>query len=288
VVEAVPEFACGPEPAQRVQVTLGHLLSHASGLPAWRPYHETLRHHPNAHAEAIQRICREPLSHAPGSRSIYSDLGFILLGEALTRATGKPLDVLFRTHVATPLGLPLAAFNPGNQADRFAATPLAATLKCPWRKRVLQGQVHDDNAYAMGGVTGHAGLFGTADEVGRWGQALLSAYHGDDRWLKPDTVRAFLAGPTPSVPSSGWVYGLDMPTPPSSAGVILGPHAVGHLGYTGTSVWIDLKRKWVVVLLTNRLHPSDRGPGEIRRFRPRLHDNVARALMSAPGPLHAE
>ncbi len=283
VSDIIPEFGHGS--STRAGVTVGRLLSHTSGLPAWRPFFDALAEAANPYQAVIAHICNEPLQSPPGKQAVYSDLGYILLGEALIRATQTPLDRLFADHVATPLGLRHTGFNPGNQANSFAPQPVAATLDCPRRQFVLCGQVHDDNAWFMGGVCGHAGLFGTAEDVGRWGQALLNACRGDASWLSPDTVRGFLAGPT--TPASGWVYGMDTPTPPSSAGRHFGPRAVGHLGYTGTSVWIDLEKEWVAVLLTNRLHPEDQGTDGIRRFRPMLHDSVARVLMAAPGPVPA-
>ena len=288
VMDIIPEFGHGPDRAARANVTIGHLLCHASGLPAWHPFFEAVGDDPDPGQSVIQHICHTPLQHHPGQQAVYSDLGYMLLGEALIRATQTPLDQLFSGHVGIPLGLGDISFNPGNQPTRFAHLPVAATLDCPRRHTTLCGRVHDDNADIMGGVSGHAGLFGTAQAVGHWGQALLHAYLGDDSWLSPDTVRAFIGGPTPPIPQSGWVYGMDTPTPPSSAGSHFGPRAVGHLGYTGTSIWIDLEKQWVVVLLTNRLHPRDRGTDAIRRFRPMLHDSVAQVLMAAPGPTPAE
>ncbi|MBI5136179.1 MAG: beta-lactamase family protein [Nitrospirae bacterium] len=290
LVAWLPAFANGPEPAWRRAVTLCHLLTHSAGLPAWRPYHEAARavHGVGAAARAdiLARICAEPLEAPPGTRGVYSDLGFILLGEVLERATGTGLDPLFRERVAAPLGLASARYNADHREGTFGAAPLAATLDCPWRRRVLRGVVHDDNAYVMGGVSGHAGLFASAADVGRWARAVLAAYRGDSGWIAPGLARRFLT--RWAVPGSSWAMGFDTPSGASSAGTRFGPHAVGHLGYTGTSVWIDLERGWVVVLLSNRLHPDDKGADAIRRFRPLLHDSVAALLPDAPAPDRAE
>jgi CubicO group peptidase (beta-lactamase class C family) len=282
----IPAFLEGPEPALRQQVTLRHLLTHSSGLPAYRPFYQRLDNPvpsgDGARASIVAMICQEPMERPPGEKSVYSDLGFILLGEVLQRATNTDLAQLFADKVATPLGLEHAAFNPGNRPEQFLPSP-AATLDCPRRHTLLCGQVHDDNAHSMGGVAGHAGLFATAAEVGHWAQALIAAYHGQEGWLRPATVRTFLDA-APAAPDSSWVMGFDTPTSPSSAGSGFGAGSVGHLGYTGTSVWMDMAKKWVVVLLSNRICPDDAGLEKIRRFRPGLHDSVVRHFLAGSAP----
>jgi len=288
----LPAFAAGPDAGRRRTVTLAHLLSHASGLPAWRPCFEAVcppgdqvasPPGPEERAAVVARVCAEPLEADPGERAVYSDLGFILLGEVIAGVEGAPLDRVFRRRVAEPLGLADTAFNPGNAVPGPFGAHAAATSRAGWRGGLLQGVVQDDNAYALGGVAGHAGLFGPAADVGRWARALLDAWKGRSAWLKREVVAAFLE-PAERVPGSSWVLGLDTPTPPSSAGPWMGPKAVGHLGYSGTSVWIDPDREWGVVLLTNRVHTDPTGEG-IRRFRPLLHGAVGAALFSGPAPV---
>lgn len=284
VAARLPEFAHGPHAAERRRVTVGDLLAHASGLPAWRPYFEAVREAAGgdpayvgseaARRQVIAAAAAEPLEAPPGRRSVYSDLGFILLGEIAARAGEAPLERLFAQRVAAPLGL-ATTFNPGNRPDPPYLPKVAACGVCPWRG-VVRGVVHDANAFAMGGVAGHAGLFGTAADVGRWALALLDAWHGRPGPLPATVARRFLA-PEPRPAGGSWVLGFNTPTPPSSAGTHFGPSAVGHLGFTGTSVWIDLEREWVVVLLTNRVH-ADPDSGRIKAFRPRFHDRVAEAL----------
>jgi len=279
----LPEFAHGPHAAERRRVTLGDLLAHASGLPAWRPYYEAVRERAAgaaayvggeaARAQVVAAAAAEPLEAPPGSRGLYSDVGFILLGEVAARTGAAPLERLFASRVAGPLGLAATTFNPGNRPDPPYLPRVAATGTCPWRGPLV-GVVNDANAFAMGGVAGHAGLFGTAGDVGRWALGLLDAWHGRPGPLPGAVVRRFLA----RRPGGGsWTLGFNTPTPPSSAGTYFGPGAVGHLGFTGTSVWIDLDREWVVVLLTNRVHTDPEGP-RIKAFRPRFHDLVGAAL----------
>jgi CubicO group peptidase (beta-lactamase class C family) len=285
----LPAFAEGPEGAVRRGVTLAHLLAHVSGLPACRSYFEAVgppvvqgAPGPDPRAAVLDRVCAEPLEAAPGARAVYSDLGFILLGEVVARAEGVPLETVFRRRVAEPLGLADTGFNPGNAVPGPFGARAAATSGSAWRGGRLQGVVQDDNAYALGGVAGHAGLFGPAGDVGRWARALLDAWQGRSAWRQRAVVAAFLE-PAERVPGSSWVLGLDTPTPPSSAGPWMGPRAVGHLGYTGTSVWIDPDREWVVVLLTNRVLTDPAGD-RIRRFRPLLHGAVGQALFGGPAP----
>jgi CubicO group peptidase (beta-lactamase class C family) len=150
---------------------------------------------------------------------------------------------------------------------------IAPTEHCPWRKRVLCGEVHDDNAYAMGGVAGHAGLFASATDVHALATRLRACHRGEDDFVPPELMRLFWtrAG---LVPGSTWALGWDTPSPGgSSAGSGFGPEAVGHLGFTGTSLWIDLARDLHVIFLTNRVHPH-RENDRIREFRPRVHDAV--------------
>jgi CubicO group peptidase (beta-lactamase class C family) len=234
-----------------------------------------------------QRITRsalhEPLENPPGHAACYSDVGFIILGALLEQVTGIGLERLFAEQVAAPLGLADTGFNPGNRHDAFPPERLAATTPPPEGGPPRLGRVHDDNALRMDGVAGHAGLFGTAADVGRWARALLNGWHGRGDFLPQAVARRYLSRDG-RAPGSSWTLGFDTPSPPSSAGTQFGPDAVGHLGYTGTSVWIDLTREWVAVLLTNRVHP-DGGDDRIRSFRPQFHEAAAAAwLRDGPAP----
>jgi CubicO group peptidase (beta-lactamase class C family) len=265
VSQLVPEFSGGAKDS----VTLRHLLAHAGGIEAWLPLHREL-----SGAEAyVREVARLDLTYEPGTRSLYSDLGFILLGAALERAAGERIDAFAATRILGPLGmadtryLPPAGWRPR----------IAPTEEDPWRLRVLRGEVHDENAHAMGGVAGHAGLFGTAADLSRLALMVLNEGRGENGPLvASETLARFL---TPSgFPDSSYALGWDMPSgESSSAGRLFSRRSVGHLGYAGTSIWIDLERRLFLILLTNRVHPR-RGNDAIKRVRPALADAVAGAF----------
>jgi CubicO group peptidase (beta-lactamase class C family) len=221
-------------------------------------------------------VHREPPEAAPGAAVQYSDLGFILLGEVVETVSGMPLEAFCRQYIFTRLQIEGMGFRDLTQL-RPAGIPFASTESCPWRGRVLQGEVHDENAWIMGGVAGHAGVFATARQVWRFAHGLLGGLQGRPWLVSPATLQAFTT--RQGMPEgSTWGLGWDTPTPgQSSAGRYFSPTAIGHLGFTGTSLWIDPAQQVIVVLLTNRVHPSRRREG-IRTFRPRLHDAVMQAL----------
>lgn len=269
----------------REAVTVRMLLEHSSGLPAWRPYYEEVRSASDgtwpATAKgqaAVRRLAAAEAPEAPpGNRALYSDVGFILLDWILERVAGRPLDALFSEMLAKPLRLANLLFvdlKAPDSADRARqGRAFAATERCPWRNRTLVGEVHDDNTYTMGGVSGQAGLFGTVEDATAvaeaWLRSLLSAGGPFDSRL----VAKFWT--KSAVPGSTRALGFDTPSPrDSQAGGGFGPRTVGHLGFTGTSLWIDPDRELIVVLLTNRVHPS-RANEAIKRFRPALHERVA-------------
>ena len=268
----LPRAACA-------QATIAQLLEHSSGLPAWRPFFYEVASWPAAWTHggpaAVRRLAaRQRPERPPGQRALYSDVGFILLEWIIERASGQRLDRLFRRLVNRHLpgaGL-FFPLTPGQRRrHRFAATEL-----CPWRGRVLCGQVHDDNAYVMGGVSGHAGLFGTSGAVAALAGAWLDAFRGRRSWLPTEMVRRFWQ--RAPQPGSNRTLGWDKPSGENSqAGRLLGAATVGHTGFTGTSLWLDPERQLVIVLLTNRVHP-DRGNQAISRFRPRLHDLIAKVV----------
>lgn len=259
--------------------TVRQLLSHCAGLPAWRPYYQAveLRSPLLERRRAIYAaVHREPLIFPPGTMVQYSDAGFILLGELVEVVTGTPLATFCRQEIFAALHLEDMAFRdlegPLPPAGRFASTEY-----CPWRRRILAGEVDDENAWAMGGVAGHAGLFGTGRQVWRFAQSLLNGLQGQAWLVSTLTARTFTTRQGVPVGST-WALGWDTPTPgKSSAGQYFSPTAIGHLGFTGTSLWIDPTEQVVVVFLTNRVHPSRQREG-MRTFRPLIHDAVMRAL----------
>ena len=245
--------------ADRDAVTIADLLEHASGLTAYLPFFRD--HHGRADFE--QAICTLPLEYAPRTQAIYSDLGFILLG-----------------FILDDVGFPLTRF--GEAPDLLFHPPKDLHARCApteldlWRGRLLQGDVHDENCWALGGVAGHAGLFGTAAAVGGFARGILeglagSAGPGD---IDPKTLARFVRKST--VPGSSRARAWDTMLPTSSCGTRFSPRAIGHTGFTGTSLWIDLDRDLYVVFLTNRVHPT-RDNNAIQPMRRALHDALAAA-----------
>jgi CubicO group peptidase (beta-lactamase class C family) len=273
IARYIPEWNDGPNPDWRKLVTIRNLLTHSSGLPAHKEYFLTL----HSQREFIDAICREPLEYAPGTKTIYSDLGFILLGEILERATGKTIDQLAREEIFAPLDMGSTMFNPPKSFfGRIAPTENDATF----RKQQVQGVVHDENAFAMGGVAGHAGMFTTAGDLAAFCQMLLNGgiydYH---RMLNRATVLQFTA-PQALANNTG-TLGWMMPTPNSSSGRYFSPRSFGHLGFAGTSIWIDPDRQLFIILLTNRVYPT-RDNNKIAAVRPAVHDAVIESLELAP------
>jgi CubicO group peptidase (beta-lactamase class C family) len=266
----LPEFAG----AGKDQVTVRHLLLHASGLPAWRPLYQEAAD-PTA---ALALVDSTPLEAPAGTRYTYSDLGAIVLTQIVERITGERLDSLLGERVFGPLGMTRTRFLPPAAWLPF----IAPTERDPWRGRVLRGEVHDENAARLGGVSGHAGLFSDGPDLLRFTFWLLDAYHDrlppDARpYLPPDVARAFLhRADVP--PGSTRALGWDTPSAEgSSAGHCLSAASFGHTGFTGTSIWIDPERDLVIMLLTNRVHPT-RENQLIREVRPAVADRVVRAV----------
>ena len=293
----IPEFGRGA----RAAVTFRQLLNHTSGLPAWKPYYESaipvkaaIRERSGTPAgrsgesaaaaggRCLERLHDEELVAAPGEQCLYSDLGFMLLGEAIERLSGRPLDLFCRDEIFAPMGLSSTFFaDLGSPEPRPGAVrAIAATEDCPWRRKILCGEVHDDNAFAMGGVAGHAGVFSSAPDVHRF-LRFLGRCHVDAEpdFLPGVVVREFLEAER-TLPGQTHVLGWDTPSPEgSSSGRHFSARTVGHLGFTGTSIWWDLERDVHVVFLTNRVHPS-RDNAAIREYRPLVHDAVMEGLCS--------
>jgi CubicO group peptidase (beta-lactamase class C family) len=203
----------------------------------------------------------------------YSDLGFILLGEIIRRLTGQPLDDIAHDWIFDPLGMRNSVFRPpDNLRDRIPPTEDDKDF----RKRLLRGEVDDANAFALGGVAGHAGMFSTAGDVAIFAQTLLNGgIYAHHRLLDRATISQFTARTL--ISGSARALGWDVPTDPSSSGRYFSTHAYGHTGFTGTSLWIDPDRQLFVILLTNRVYPSAQND-KIRQVRPALHDSILQSL----------
>ena len=276
-----------PVPDDKRIITIRQLLNHCSGLPAYRPYFRDLVDIPviERRATLLKRILREPLLGAPQTITAYSDLGFMVLAEIIERRLGMRLDEAVRRFLFDPADIQEMDFRPVHPgtapdvrppaADGLPRVVVAQTERCPVRSRVLEGEVHDENAYALGGVAGHAGLFGTARAIHRWLGVLWGAYRGrtGHKGIAPAVVREFWRRQH-LVPESTWALGFDTPcVSGSSAGERFSANSVGHLGFTGTSFWLDLDGEILVVLLTNRVHPH-REKSSIKSFRPLVHNVV--------------
>lgn len=251
-------------------ITPRRLLTHTSGLPPWRPFHLEVprRGTPSSRRSEILRAARDTNGIVPaGSAALYSDVGFLQLTALVEHLGGKRLDRVFAELVpATGLSFrPLAETDGDRRVSGLVPTELDAV------RGLLVGRVNDENAFAMGGVSGHAGLFGNAAAVRRYAQTLLDAHRGRASWIPQEIVREFWrrqAGP------GTWALGWDTPSRSgSSAGSRPPVDAVGHLGFTGTSIWLSPAREAIAVLLTNRVWP-DRSNEKLKAFRPRFHDLV--------------
>ncbi len=265
-------------PPDKKSITWRHLLSHTSGLPAYRPYFETLCNLPQKRRKQalIRLIADEPLVSRVGEKALYSDIGFLLLQYCIEAVT----DMAFAAFVTRKVypGLNVSGlYFPSYKSPLKMNSVIAATEQCAFRG-LLRGVVHDENAFAIGGAAGHAGLFGNTGAVAGLLRQFMGAYAGRPAgtWLTREIAAHFLQPD----PVSGRTVGFDRPlSSGSSAGRYFDPdHSAGHLGFTGTSFWMELKRRIIVVLLTNRVHPS-RLNETITRFRPYIHDRVMELLL---------
>jgi len=276
----------------KIAVTFRHLLAHCSGLPAWRPFFQRIAEIEKggrvnfmasygAKEFTYEEIHREKPEAPPCTKTIYSDEGFITLGETIEKVSSVALNRFCREKIFRPLGLRATDYIDISLvrsrrlepvADMFAPTEI-----CPSRKRLLVGEVDDENAFAMGGVAGHAGLFAPVREVDRIAAELIACYAGRSDFVPQKIIREFWTRDQ-TVSGSTWALGWDTPSPQgSSSGHHFSPKAVGHLGFTGTSLWIEPDREIAVSLLTNRVHPR-RDNQAIREFRPKIHDLIMEAI----------
>ena len=283
--KTVSSFLPGFHGVAKDRVTVEQLLTHSSGLDWWGPlYKDTV-----GHAAYLEKIQAMDLVYEPGTKSLYSDLGLCLLGEVLERVAGEPLDAFARRRVLEPLGMKDTLYRPGPEL----LPRIAPTENDPWRGRVLRGEVHDENAFAMGGIAPHAGLFGMAPDLARFAQMLLGGgvFEGR-RIVSRETIERFTrrAGVPGSTRALGWDTPTNGTTPRSStpgvagyssAGTLFSDRSFGHTGFTGTSLWIDPERGLFVILLTNRVHPT-RQNDAIRQVRADVADAVVRALSGWP------
>ncbi|HEX8146453.1 MAG TPA: serine hydrolase [Pyrinomonadaceae bacterium] len=282
VSEYLPEFGAGDKRG----VTVRHLLTHTSGLPAWQPLYLSTG---GDRGRVLEHIAAQPLERAPGARVVYSDLGFITLGLLAESVTNARLADLARGEIFGPLELRRTFFNPekaiqtevaacesgGNSYERGMCETQAGADAARWRERTIWGEVHDGNAYFLGGAAGHAGLFSDARETLRLASQFLPR---TTRLLKPETCRLFHTNMTEGLDEARSFAWQLAATPESTAGARLPPEAFGHLGFTGTSCWVDPAAERVFILLTNRTHARALPFVNINGVRRRFHTLAVEAL----------
>lgn len=273
----LPEWASGPQPDWRHRVTVRHLLTHTSGLPPFKEYWRTSK----SKQDTLTKIFAEPLEYEPGTKEVYSDLGIILMAEIIERLTGRKLDDLANSFIFSPLGMKDSMYKP---PKKLWPTIAPTEIDNQYRHRLIQGEVHDENAFAIGGVSGHAGVFSTAPDLAAFCQMLLNGgVYAHQRILRRATVAQFT---TPQQLSGGTrTLGWAVPTPGGLSGNYFSAHSYGHTGFTGTSIWIDPDRQLFVVFLTNRVNPT-RENQKIQQVRRDLHDAVMQALGFASVAVH--
>lgn len=288
-----PDEAFASEEVDAGEVTFRHLLTHTSGLAAWRSVYRAAGPPPPPPGEpmgrptveerihwGVQAICAYPFIYPPGERLIYSDLGFILLGEAIARLMGQRLDTALRALVLDPLGMAEAGFRPLDMPGRAETSRCVPTGWCAWRQRRLRGEAHDENAAGLGGVAGHAGLFATAAHVAQLGQLMLDEGNWEgSRVLSSEAVHEMTREQVRLGHEARGLGWMRRSAEGSSSGQFFSPYSFGHTGYTGTSLWVDPDRQLVVSLMTNRVYYG-RDPEAITAFRPAVHDAVVRAVES--------
>jgi|SRR5579872_1790947 CubicO group peptidase (beta-lactamase class C family) len=275
VAGTIPEFRSAEDP-RREEITFRMLLAHSSGLPSY----EKLFLRARSREVLLQAAFATPLTANSGTRAEYSDIGFIILGVALERIAEESLDSFCRREVFGPLAMANTTFNPPEgirptippTADERTESETSTVARSTFRKRIIQGEVQDENASVLGGVAGHAGLFSTAEDLARFAHCMLL---GGLPIVRPETVSLFTKRQK-QPPGTSRALGWDTPSIPSQSGKYFGPGSYGHLGYTGTSLWIDPERTLSITLLTNRTWPDC--SKAIKEFRPRFYDAAIEAL----------
>lgn len=251
------------------KVTIKNLLLHNSGLPAWKNFYQTCK----SADEVLSEILKTELEYEPETKTVYSDLGMILLGKLIERITEQTLDEFCRYNIFNPLGMNITFFNPDEKLKtRIAPTEYDST----WRKTLVHGKVHDENAFTMGGVAGHAGLFSTAEDIAKFLQMILQ--HGKYQGLNlidSNTIKLFTNRQNEnSSRALGWDTNFKLS---SSAGKLFSENSFGHTGFTGTSMWVDPEKNMFVILLTNRVHPT-RNNTKLIQLRPIIHSIIMETI----------
>jgi CubicO group peptidase (beta-lactamase class C family) len=267
VIDIVPAF----QGKDKEKVTIRHLLTHTSGLPGWIRFYLDL----NGKERIIQEICDTELENEPGTTYVYSDLGMIMMQKILETIAQKPLDQLVLDYISIPLYMKRTIYNP----DSSLINEIVPTEISEWHKKLVHGFVHDENTYVMGGISGHAGLFSTVQDLSVFCQMYLNrGLYDNKRILKIETIELFTTRQN-LIEGSTRALGWDTRSEQNSmAGDFMSMRAFGHSGFTGTTIWIDPENEVFVVLLTNRVHPT-RENRKISRVRPKVHNYVMKAVL---------
>lgn len=272
--ELLPE----PVPVDKRNISIRLLLCHSSGLPDWKPYYSELIKYNSDDRKNILRqwVLQEPLEYFPGTDSKYSDLGFMLLEWIIEKSSGMKMHEFLSKYYYIPLNLGRSFLM--KQKAPVSLDEIAATEDCLWRKKIIHGEVHDENAYALGGYSGHAGLFGCAEDIFSLLNMLREHYYAEkEGFFNSQTVQQFFSRQN-ICENSNWALGWDTPSiGASSSGKYFSSKSVGHLGFTGTSVWMDLEKDVIVIFLSNRVHRT-RENIKIKLFRPRLHNLIMESI----------
>lgn len=277
----LPEFSS----EEKNNITVKNLLLHNSGLKAWIPFYKTCKNK----SDVFNTICSEKLDYTTGTKFVYSDLGFILLGFIVEKISRTSLDKFCEENIFVPLGMSFTMFNPNPDYQKLAAPTENDTY---FRMRQIKGEVHDESAFVMGGVSGNAGLFSNANDLNLYMKMLVNkGYFKDERrmnaknqtfqLIKPGTITLFSQLFSNTGYENSRALGWDTyPKPnkyPSQCGSLISRNCIGHTGFTGTSIWYDFDRDIYIIFLTNRIYPTRNNPG-IFKFRPELHDEIFKTL----------
>ncbi len=288
--DTVYQWLAGADKPWHRKITIAHLLEHTSGLSSWLPLFREIPLDLVGTEEGrdflLNSCYQEPLLNKPGQKTLYSDLGYIILGEIVQQAGQAALDDLFEKNVANPFQLKNTFFISKKNKNNKRYAP---TEDCPWRERVIKGEVDDQNAYALGGVAGHAGLFSTAEDLHLFVKQVAASFQGKSNHIATEVIKSFIDFETlakqkrklSTSKSRLFLGGWDTPTPQNSAaGHHFSEQTIGHLGFTGCSIWIDLAQNYWVILLSNRVHPSATNE-KIKWFRPKIHDTIYNSLKNS-------
>ena len=270
-------FMKGTRPGK---ITVQQLLTHTSGLSAHEKFYLNLKKiKPHSRTEWLKKKFQTlPVNKSP--RAVYSDLDFIFLGWIIEELTGLVLEKAVQELSLNPLKLKETRYHPQNK-PKYDSSLYAPTEKCPWRKKILQGEVHDDNTWVMGGVAGHAGLFSSAKDVESFGVSMVNSFKGRRGFVSSKTTKLFLSRAIPHK-RGDWTLGFMLPSEEkSSAGDLADKNCVGHTGFTGVSLWMDVRREIVITILSNRVNPT-RKDERFVALRPRLHDAIWSQLLPPP------